>query len=257
MPVRTAVTPTPPRGDYSGDAAPSPGFAGRSTPNPHQARRTCPDDVGWTHVIRSSDVIDRSSPTKQGRQLTPQERTETTEPRSSPVVQRAPTRTLVLLRHGKSAYPPGVDDHQRPLAPRGRREASLAGAWIAGHLPPVDHIICSTAERTRQTLQATGIETPSALVDFTDAIYEAYPDELLELVAAANPADRTLLLIGHAPGLPMLAEELAGPGSNRAALGALSAKFPTSAIAVLAVDGPWSGVSPDTTRLVDFIIPRA
>ena len=104
---------------------------------------------------------------------------------------------------------------QRPLAPRGRREAALAGAWIAGNLPPVDHIICSTAERTRQTLQATGIVTPSALVDFTDAIYEAYPDELLELVLAANPTDRTLLLIGHAPGVPTLAEELAGVDANK------------------------------------------
>ncbi|HUB57091.1 MAG TPA: histidine phosphatase family protein, partial [Mycobacterium sp.] len=37
------------------------------------------------------------------------------------------TRTLVLLRHAKSAYPNGVPDHDRPLAPRGRREAGLAG----------------------------------------------------------------------------------------------------------------------------------
>jgi len=179
------------------------------------------------------------------------------EPTDSATPTSPSPRTLVLLRHGKSAYPPGVDDHQRPLAPRGRREAALAGAWIAGHLPTIDHIICSTAERTRQTLQATGIVTPAALIDFTDAIYEAYPDELHELVARADPADRTLLLIGHAPGVPLLAEELAGPGSNRAALGELSAKFPTSAIAVLAVDADWSDVGPDTTRLLDFVIPRA
>src|SRR4029077_3194256 len=93
-------------------------------------------------------------------------------------------RTLVLLRHGKSAYPPGVDDHQRPLAPRGRREAALAGGWITENLPAIDHIICSTAERTRQTLTATGIVTPTALLDFSDAIYEAYPDELLDPDAA-------------------------------------------------------------------------
>ena len=167
------------------------------------------------------------------------------------------SRTLVLLRHGKSAYPPGVDDHQRPLAPRGRREAALAGTWIETNLPPIDHVICSTAERTRQTLQATGLLTPTVLVDFTDAIYEAYPEELLELVAAANPTDRTLLLLGHAPGIPMLAEELAGPGSNLAALGELSAKFPTSAIAVLAVDGEWADAAETNSRLVDFVIPRA
>ena len=109
------------------------------------------------------------------------ERMSSEEP-TSPI-----SRTLVLLRHGKSAYPPGVDDHQRPLAPRGRREAALAGTWIETNLPPIDHVICSTAERTRQTLQATGLLTPTVLVDFTDAIYEAYPEELLGTGRGGQP----------------------------------------------------------------------
>ena len=111
-------------------------------------------------------------------------------------------RTLVLLRHGKSAYPPGVSDHDRPLAPRGRREAALAGKWIQQHVPPLDYILCSSAARTRQTLEATGLATPTVLVDVSSSIYEAYPEELLELVTAAPPADRTVLLVGHAPGVP-------------------------------------------------------
>ena len=126
-----------------------------------------------------------------------------------PPAEPATSRTLVLLRHGKSAYPPGVNDHDRPLAPRGNREAALAGGWISANLPPVDHIVCSTATRTRQTLQATGLAAPAMLVDFADEIYQAYPDELLEIVAAASPDDRTVLLVGHAPGLPELAEQLA------------------------------------------------
>ena len=40
-------------------------------------------------------------------------------------------RTLLLLRHSKSDYPQGVADHERPLAPRGEREAALAGDWLA------------------------------------------------------------------------------------------------------------------------------
>ena len=174
----------------------------------------------------------------------------------TPAEHPAP-RTLVLLRHGKSAYPPGVSDHARPLAPRGIREAALAGRWITAHVPPVDHIICSTATRTRQTLQSTGLITPAVLVDFADEIYEAYAEELLELVSAANPADRTVLLVGHAPGLPALAGQLAGPGSDEAALAGVQAKFPTSAIAVLAVDGDWAGVATGTSRLTAFVVPRA
>jgi len=174
-----------------------------------------------------------------------------------PPAEPATSRTLVLLRHGKSAYPPGVNDHDRPLAPRGNREAALAGGWISANLPPVDHIVCSTATRTRQTLQATGLAAPAMLVDFADEIYQAYPDELLEIVAAASPDDRTVLLVGHAPGLPELAEQLAGPGSDVTALAALSSKFPTSAIAVLQVDGAWADLDEGTTRLTGFVVPRA
>src|SRR6476646_10819044 len=162
-------------------------------------------------------------------------------------------RTLVLLRHGKSAYPPGVSDHDRPLAPRGRREAALAGQWILRNAPTLDYILCSSAARTRQTLEASGLVTPTVLVDVSSSIYEAYPDELLELITAAPPADRTLLLVGHAPGVPGLAEMLAGPGSDTDALRNMDYKFPTSAIALLEVQGQWADVGAGTARLVDFV----
>ena len=68
-----------------------------------------------------------------------------------------PPRTLVLLRHGKSAYPPGVPDHDRPLADRGRRQAALAGEHVRTHLDHIDLVLCSTSERTRQTLAASGL----------------------------------------------------------------------------------------------------
>ena len=51
------------------------------------------------------------------------------------------SRTLLLLRHGKSDYPPGVTDHQRPLAPRGVHEAALAGDWLRAHAPAVDAVL--------------------------------------------------------------------------------------------------------------------
>jgi phosphohistidine phosphatase len=161
-------------------------------------------------------------------------------------------RTLVLLRHGKSAYPPGVSDHDRPLAPRGRRGAALAGIWIADHLPAVDHVLCSTAERTRQTLEATGLLKPAVLVDYTDEIYEAYPDELLALVTGSSPADRTLMVVGHAPGIPALAEQLAGPDSDSDAMARMRVKFPTAAIAVLRLGGEWADATTGGAVLTHF-----
>jgi phosphohistidine phosphatase len=67
-----------------------------------------------------------------------------------------------------------------------------------------------------------------------------------------------VLLVGHAPGLPGLAEDLAGPGSDRSALSRLRTKYPTSAVAVLSVDGDWADVGRDgATRLNDFVVPRS
>ena len=79
---------------------------------------------------------------------------------------------LVLMRHAKSAYPAGVADHDRPLAPRGTREAGLAGDWLRANLGTVDAVLCSSAVRARRTLACTGIEAP---VRYAERLYEAAP----------------------------------------------------------------------------------
>ncbi|MFF0532426.1 SixA phosphatase family protein [Nocardia amikacinitolerans] len=161
-------------------------------------------------------------------------------------------RTLILMRHGKSSYPDGVGDHERPLAPRGQREAGLAGDWLRETQPPIDAVRCSTAVRTRETLAATGITAP---VVYERGIYEASPRTLIELIQLSDDDVETLLLIGHAPGMPWTAWELAvNRNSNQAV--ELSRKFPTSALAVLEFDRPWSDIDAGTGELVRFHIPR-
>jgi phosphohistidine phosphatase len=161
-------------------------------------------------------------------------------------------RTLILMRHGKSSYPPGVADHDRPLAPRGRREAALAGDWLRATQPAVDAVRCSTSVRTRETLAATGIGAP---VLFEPSIYEATPHTLIDLIQLTDDEVETLLLVGHAPGMPWTAWELAanrdsGPAAE------LSRKFPTSALAVLEFDRPWASADPGTGELIRFHVPR-
>ncbi|NNH75023.1 histidine phosphatase family protein [Nocardia uniformis] len=161
-------------------------------------------------------------------------------------------RTLILMRHGKSGYPDGVADHDRPLAPRGIREAGLAGEWLRDTQPAVDAVLCSTATRTRETLVATGITAP---VSYEKSIYEASPRNLIELIQLTDNAVDTLLVIGHAPGMPWTAWELA---SNRDSLAAaeMSSKFPTSALAVLTFERPWQDAEPGTGELARFHVPR-
>ncbi|CAA0122001.1 putative protein [Mycolicibacterium vanbaalenii] len=173
-------------------------------------------------------------------------------------------RTLLLLRHAKSDYPSGVDDHERPLAARGIREAVLAGDWIRANVGDVDAVLCSTATRTRQTLERTGI---TAAVQYVDRIYDSTPGIVIDEINtvrsrfAADLGDHaeltTLLVVGHEPVMSSLALNLANDATNNgAAAQEISAKFPTSSVAVLRIAEPWNQLALGGAELVDFHIAR-
>lgn len=171
----------------------------------------------------------------------------------SVLVVSAQYRTLLLLRHAKSAYPPGVVDHERPLAARGIREAALAGDWIRANAPSVDAVLCSTATRTRQTLARTGIEAPAV---FDDRLYDATAGTVIDVINGAADVD-TLLVIGHEPTMSQLAVGLADPHtSDKTAAEQISTKYPTSAVAVLRTEKPWEALTLRGATLVAFHVPR-
>ncbi|MHA3020076.1 SixA phosphatase family protein [Mycobacterium sp. BMJ-28] len=162
-------------------------------------------------------------------------------------------KTLILLRHAKSDYPSGVPDHDRPLAPRGIREAALAGDWLRAHAPGIDSVLCSTATRTRQTLARTEIDAP---VQFVDRLYDATPGIALAEINGVDDEIGTLLLIGHEPVMSSLALGLAGPDSSAEAVEDIHHKYPTSALALLRHEKPWDQLELGAAALVDFHVPR-
>ena len=164
------------------------------------------------------------------------------------------TRTLLVMRHAKSAYPDGVGDHDRPLAPRGIKEAGLAGLWLQSNAAGIDAVLCSTAVRTRETLARTKITAP---VRYIDRLYGATPGGVIDEINGVDDAVGTLLVIGHEPAMGAVTLGLAGAdGTNLAMADRVSMKFPTSAIAVLQLDAPWSRLELGGARLTDFHIPR-
>ncbi len=162
-------------------------------------------------------------------------------------------RTLVLMRHAKSDYPDGVPDHERPLAPRGEREAALAGEWLRTNVPPIDAVLCSSAIRTRQTLAYTGVQ---ARIAFLDELYGAAPGTMIGAINEIPDTNHTLLVVGHEPTVSHVTLGLAGPGSDSGAAEHVALKFPTSGIAVLTVPGSWADLSPEGAKLNTFHIPR-
>lgn len=173
---------------------------------------------------------------------------------TAPTLERVSThRTLILLRHAKSDYPPGAADHERPLASRGIREAGLAGDWLRAHAPAVDAVLCSTATRTRETYARTALTAP---VRYVDDLYDATPGTVIATINTVADDVDTLLVIGHEPAMSSVALGLAGPGTDATVAQRISEKYPTSGIAVLQVAGSWADLELGSAALVGFHVPR-
>jgi phosphohistidine phosphatase len=169
------------------------------------------------------------------------------------------TRRLILLRHAKSAWPDDVPDHDRPLAPRGRRDAPAAGRWLRRSKYVPDRVLCSTARRARETWQLAEEKLGAHLqATFEEQVYGATDAQLLNL-ARQMPVDvATLLIVGHDPAMRELTLELAHPepeGQGTETVARVRIKFPTAAIAVLAFTGGWPDLGPGQARLVCFATP--
>jgi phosphohistidine phosphatase len=143
---------------------------------------------------------------------------------------------LILLRHGKAEVgSPSGEDFDRGLTERGLRDSALIGRALAeaGFAP--DLALVSAAARTRQTWQAAEPAFSAAAVLFLQSLYHAAAEEILALAKAR--VERTVMVIGHNPGLHQLCLNQArqakgGPGDRDR----LNAGFPTAAACVFELE---------------------
>ena len=167
-------------------------------------------------------------------------------------------RRLMLLRHAKSNWPAGVADRDRPLAARGREAAPLIGGYLAEELLLPDLVLISPARRTVETWELVAPMLPEKpATRYEPRMYEAKASALLEVVQEAEPAVKTLLMIGHNPGFEDLAQRLTGHG-DRYAAARMSQKYPTSGLAVLDFSvEDWRDVAERGGRLDRFVTPAS
>ncbi len=164
------------------------------------------------------------------------------------------TKRLLLMRHADAGpYEPGAD-HERPLVPQGRSDATLVGERLRAVGAQPDLVVCSTAARTRETLErilaAIGRSAP---VRHEPRVYGAPTGTLLDVVQEVDDAVGTLMLVGHNPGTHALAVTLAERGRQ---LDELASVFPPGSVADLRLACAWGDVAPGTAELVAFITPR-
>jgi phosphohistidine phosphatase len=168
------------------------------------------------------------------------------------------TKTLCLLRHAKSSWEdPALDDHDRPLAPRGREAAPKIATWLKGNAPRPDLVLCSDAARTRETwaLVAPRLEGEPPVRELNE-LYHAEAPDLLKIVRATSRPCSTLLIIGHNPCLERLAADLVGAG-EREPRRRMAAKFPTAAVALITFElEEWQRIGPGSGTLRAFVRPK-
>ena len=103
-------------------------------------------DEGSTDSPSPSPASSDSSPSSRGCALARRP--------TSPDNGRVTARTLVLIRHAKSDWSNDLPDDERPLAPRGRRQAPAIGPWLVEHDLVPDLAVVSVARRAQETWEA-------------------------------------------------------------------------------------------------------
>ncbi len=170
----------------------------------------------------------------------------------SPDSSTGARRTLVVVRHGRAeAF--AQEDHLRRLTDRGRREATAAGQWLADQgIVPTDAFV-SSAARTRETWEAVvAASGTSARPRIEDAVYSADTDSALDVLRGAPAGAEVVLYVGHNPTAASLAYLLDDGDPDPQAFRAMSAGFPTAAVAVLEITVPWAELDAATGHLVAF-----
>ena len=156
-------------------------------------------------------------------------------------------KRLILMRHAKSDWSLGQPDSARPLNARGQRSAEAMGDWLRekGYLP--DQILCSSAQRTRETLDLLRIAAPTS---FQKGLYLATPDKMRKALRKAK--GDTVLMLGHNPGIGLFAQSIVASPPDHPRFD----DYPTCA--TLVVDFPitaWKALdAPGET--VDFAVGR-
>ena len=154
--------------------------------------------------------------------------------------------TLIVLRHGKAADGIGMADADRPLTGRGRRDATAAGEHLRGLGLAPRLVLCSPAVRARQTLEALRLGAEST-VSYERRIYQNDVDLMFDLIKTTVTDAESVLVIGHNPALHQFVADLGAPELDR---------FPTSACAVLTVEGAWADLAPGGAVLSSYWTPK-
>jgi phosphohistidine phosphatase len=161
------------------------------------------------------------------------------------------TRYLTLLRHAKSSWSdPTLDDFDRPLNKRGKRDAPRMGRRLAERGFHPDCILTSPAKRARKTarkvVKALGID--KRRIREEPELYLADPEDFRRVLSRLDPACTDVLVVAHNPGITDFLNELTGAGIDN---------IPTTGVARIRLQGSdWEAALASAGELEWFDFPK-
>ena len=160
-------------------------------------------------------------------------------------------KKLFLVRHAKSSWSnPDLDDIERPLNKRGKRDAPFMGKVLNDNNINPDLIISSPAERAFVTAKtvAEQINYPIIKIQIIDRLYHGGFKDLLVTLKGTKPSINTLMLFGHNPGLTDLSNYISNQHIEN---------IPTTGIVEIDLRvNNWNEIDEDSGTFVDFEFPK-
>ena len=162
-------------------------------------------------------------------------------------------KTIYLLRHAKSSWADAdLADHDRPLKPRGQRDAPAMAAHVAAHHAAPETVFCSDSVRTAHTLaHFTEVWSLKEGNTVLDAAFYLAPAKLLrKRIEALSNDINSLMIVGHNPGITDLFNELVTRD-------AYISKLRTCGFAALRFDiSKWSNLSKGSAKVTGRYTPK-
>jgi phosphohistidine phosphatase len=160
-------------------------------------------------------------------------------------------KSLLLVRHAKSSWDnPDLNDHDRPLNSRGERDAPFMAKIIRKLKIEPEQILSSPAKRTLVTAQIFSKEFkyPVSKIIQDDDIYLANSNQLLKKIRKTDDKIKTLMVVGHNPGITSLSNYLSGKFIDN---------IPTSGVVILKSKiKSWNYIDRKVCTLERFEYPR-
>jgi len=159
-------------------------------------------------------------------------------------------KKLVLIRHAKSSWDdPFLDDHARPLAERGYRDAPKMAQRLKKKEIFPDAILSSDANRAKSTalIMAENLGFPKDDIHFSAKLYHASPETILEEIKRTHDSVKTLFIFGHNPGFNELIWKMDGEIDNLPTCGQYAVKFDVD---------QWKDINPKKAKEWFFDYPK-